>query len=165
MTLTLAPPASRPPAAHTALAYRCEAVATDLQGSREVLLATYRATTPRLAARWVRAEALRLVRLLCPQPESPSLRNAPLVVVGDAAPRPDLALLGWTANDAEYERTISALGAGDCFLLGVNDYDARYTLNVYPLPTRNPIPTAPPTSALTRAAMGRHRRISARRAV
>ncbi|MFB8774997.1 hypothetical protein [Streptomyces broussonetiae] len=51
----------RPP-----VAFRCEAAAYDLSGSREVLLATYRGRSPRLAARWLRGSAHRFARLLSP---------------------------------------------------------------------------------------------------
>ncbi|MGW7363896.1 hypothetical protein ACWGI8_10810 [Streptomyces sp. NPDC054841] len=73
--LMLAPPTSARASMRSPIAFRCEATAHDLSGSREVLLATYRGRSPRLAARWLRAEAHHLARLLSPDPDALSLRE------------------------------------------------------------------------------------------
>jgi hypothetical protein len=67
------------PLRHAAVAFRCETTATALDGgAREVILATYRATTPRLAARWLWSQAERLADLLDRTPAAPQLQDAPL---------------------------------------------------------------------------------------
>ncbi|MFJ2892478.1 hypothetical protein ACIO53_41270 [Streptomyces sp. NPDC087305] len=144
------------PLAHAALAFRCEVTAHDLSGSREVILAYYRATSPRLAVRWMRAEAQHLARLLAPAPTAPHLRSVLLVAAGPTCPRPDADLLAWASSDAEHERALRILRAGKNYLLMVEDYDARYALRVYPLPTQSPAPAGRRTHAP--AGAGRHRK-------
>ncbi|WP_240509899.1 hypothetical protein [Streptomyces malaysiense] len=122
------------------IAFRCEATARDLGGSREVLLATYRGRSPRLAARWLRTEALHLSRLLSPDPGAMFLGDAPLTVAGPEAPRPDAELRAWAGGDQAYEYALRALAAGHAFMFAVTDHDARYSLQVYPLLARHPAP-------------------------
>lgn len=82
-----APTPSRPTAARRssrqAVAFRCEAVAQDLSGSREIMLGFYRGGSPRLAARWLRSTAQHLAALLAPlrDGEGP-LREALFVEAG-----------------------------------------------------------------------------------
>ncbi len=144
------------------IAYRCEATAHDLRGAREVLLATYRGRSPRLAARWLRSEAHRLARLLSPPAEAAYLQDAPLTTAGPNTPRPDVELSLWASNDQAYEYALRTLAAGRAFSFTVTDYDARYSLRVYPLLTRRPsFPQAPfPAGGPPRtpAGKGRHRR-------
>lgn len=158
--LTPAPPASARPLTQTVLAYRCETTATGLTGSREVLLAVHRASTPRLAARWLRVEAERLARRFSLDPQSSTMRDAPLSIVDPTYPRPDDALRAWRHSETEYERAIRVLSAGDAYLISISDYDARYCLNAYPVPARGP--SAPPAPAarsrFTLGGSGRHRR-------
>ncbi|BCM68164.1 hypothetical protein EASAB2608_03498 [Streptomyces sp. EAS-AB2608] len=142
--LTLAPPASARAPMRSPIAFRCEATAHDLSGSREVLLATYHGRSPRLAARWLRAEAHRLARLLSPDPDARFLREAPLTAAGLDIPRPDAALRAWADDDRAYEHALRSLAAGRALTFTVTDYDARYSLRVYPLPTHRPtLPQAP----------------------
>ncbi|MFJ9869044.1 hypothetical protein [Streptomyces sp. NPDC101165] len=133
----------------------------DLTGSREVILAYYRATSPRLAARWMRAEAQRLARLLTPEPAAPYLGSFLLVATGPTCPRPDADLLAWASNDERYEHTLRVLSAGNTYLLNVTDYDARYSVRAYALPTRSRA-SQNPASAGRRpyapAEAGRHRK-------
>ncbi|MGM9332122.1 hypothetical protein [Streptomyces murinus] len=138
--LTLTPPASVRTSVRSPIAFRCEATAHDLGGTREVLLATYRGRSPRLAARWLRAEALHLSRLLSPDPEAKFFRDAPLAIAGPEAPRPDAELRAWAAGDQAYEHALRALAAGRAFMFAVTDCDARYSLRVYPLLARRPTP-------------------------
>ncbi|SDL43624.1 hypothetical protein [Streptomyces indicus] len=146
------------PTTHT---YRCEAVAHDLTGNREVILDTYRAATPRLAARWARQAARRYACLLAPAPTAPYLRSAPLVEAEPDGPRPDAALHAWADSAEQYEHALHTLAAGRAYAITATDYDARYALCVYPLPVRRPSPTPPPArSARARpyAGVGRHRK-------
>lgn len=149
------------------MGFRCEATAHDLSGSREVFLANYRGRSPRLAARWLRAEAHRLARLLSPNPDALFLRDAPLTSAGPDIPRPDLDLRAWADDDRAYEHALRSLATGRAFLFTVTDYDARYSLRVYPLPTRRPAPPQPPVPARcpphSPAGTGRHRRPRGRR--
>lgn len=166
--LMLAPPASARTSMRSPLAFRCEATAHDLGGFREITLATYRGRSPRLAARWLRAEAHHLARLLSPDPDALPLRDVPFIAVGHSVPRPDAELRAWAESDHAYEHALSSLATGRAFVFTVTDYDARYSLRVYPLPTRRqppsqaPVPTrCPPHSP---AGAGRHRRPRGRRA-
>jgi len=165
--LMLAPPASARPPMRSPIAFRCEATAHDLSGTREVLLAAYRGRSPRLAARWLRAEALRLARLLSPDPEAVFLRDASLTAAGPDVPRPDAELRAWADSEQAYEHALRALATGRPFLFTVTDYDARYSLRVYPLPTRRPAPLQAPVPARcpphSPAGTGRHRRPRGRR--
>lgn len=165
--LKFAPPTSARAFVRPPVAFRCEATAYDLSGSREVLLATYRGRSPRLAARWLRASAHRFARLLSPDFQAPGLRDAPLLLANPEVPRPDVELRAWADSDAAYEQALRALAAGRAFVFAVADYDARYCLRVYPLPTRRPrLPQHPALAGellhpSVRA--GRHRRPRGRR--
>jgi hypothetical protein len=165
--LMLAPPTSARALVRPPVAFRCESTAHDLSGSCEVLLATYRGRSPRLAARWLRASAHRLSRLLSPDLGAMSLADAPLVVTGPEIPRPDVELSAWAESDQAYEHALRALAAGRAFMFTVTDYDARYSLRVYPLPARRPhlpqhstLAEGPPDPS---ARVGRHRRPRGRR--
>ncbi|WP_431044427.1 hypothetical protein ACQUSR_22630 [Streptomyces sp. P1-3] len=154
------PPVAALPLKHAAVAFRCEVTAYGLSGSREIVLAYYRAASPRLAARWMRAEAQRLARLLAPEPTAPHLRSVLLVAAGPTCPRPDDDLLAWASSDKRYEHVLRVLRSGNTFALGVTDYDARYSVRAYALPTRRP--SQSPTSAGYRtyapAEAGHHRK-------
>ncbi|CAM3943105.1 hypothetical protein ACH4LN_28250 [Streptomyces albus] len=121
----------------TSVAFRCEAVASDLRGSREVVLGAYCGRSPRLAARWLNARARKLAHLLDPAPESAHLRDAPLVAV-QHAPCPQAELRAWAESHRAYEQVMAALAQGRPFLLTVRDYDAEYALRVHPTPGRRP---------------------------
>lgn len=165
--LTIAPPTSARAFVRPPVAFRCEATAHDLSGSREVLLATYRGRSPRLAARWLRASAHRFARLLSPDGGALGLNDAPLVLAGSEVPRPDVELRAWAECDRAYEQALRALATGRAFVFTVADYDARYSFRVYPLPTRRPrLPQHPALAGelphpSVRA--GRHRRPRGRR--
>ncbi|CAK7287192.1 conserved hypothetical protein [Streptomyces misionensis JCM 4497] len=165
--LTLAPPASARAPMRSPIAFRCEATAHDLGGSREILLATYLGRSPRLAARWLRAEAHHLARLLSPASDALYLRDAPLTVAGPDLPRPDAALRAWAGDERAYEYVLRSLATGRAFVFTVTDSDARYSLHVYPLPTRRPLPPQAPVPARcpphSLAGTGRHRRPRGRR--
>ncbi|MFE7276010.1 hypothetical protein [Streptomyces sp. NPDC057623] len=165
--LMLAPPTSARPPMPPPVAFRCEATAHDLSGTREVLLATYRGRSPRLATRWLRAQAYRLARLLSPDPEAVFLQDTSLVTTQPDVPRPDGELRAWADNDQAYEHALRALATGRAFVFTVTDYDARYSLRVYPLPTRRPaLPQAPVPSGCpphSSTGKGRHRRPRGRR--
>ena len=158
---TYRPPTPARPLRHAAVAFRCEVTAYDLSGSREVVLAYYRAASPRLAARWMRAEACRLARLLAPEPSAPYLESVLLVAAGPDCPRPDDDLLAWASSYERYEHALRVLASGNTYLLNVTDYDARYSVRAYALPTRNR-PLQPPAPAGRRlhapAGAGRHRK-------
>ncbi|WP_406013063.1 hypothetical protein OG520_11005 [Streptomyces sp. NBC_00984] len=135
--------------------------AHDLSGSREVVLAFYRAASPRLAARWMRAEAQRLARLLAPEPTAPYLGSVLLVAAGPACARPDADLLAWASSNERYEHALRVLSSGNTYLLNVTDYDAQYSVRAYALPTRSR-PLQSPTPAGSRqcapAGVGLHRK-------
>lgn len=134
--MTHRPPTPARTLAPAAVAFRCEVTAHDLSGSREVVLAYYRATSPRLAGRWMRVQSRRLARLLAPESTAPHMKTAPLVAMGPNCARPDDDLLAWAGSDERYEQTLRVLSAGNSYLLSVTDYDARYSVRVYALPTR-----------------------------
>ncbi|WP_228034719.1 hypothetical protein, partial [Streptomyces spongiae] len=129
------------------IAFRCEATAHGLGGTREVLLATYRGRSPRLAARWLRAQAVHLARRLSLDPGAVFLRDAPLITTWPDVPRPDAELRAWAESDQAYEHALRTLAAGGAFMFAVTDYDARYALRVYPLPTRRQAPPQAPVPA------------------
>ncbi|MER6527647.1 hypothetical protein [Streptomyces sp. NPDC001508] len=147
--MTYRPSVPAPPVKQAAIALRCEVTAYALSGSREIVLAHYRATSPRLAARWMRAEAQRLARLLAPEPTTPRLGSMLLVAAGPACPRPDADLLAWAASDARYEHVLGVLRAGNTYTLDVTDYDARYSVRAYALPTHRPSQSPAPTGCRT----------------
>ncbi|TGN74552.1 hypothetical protein E5083_20335 [Streptomyces bauhiniae] len=129
-------PASARASLRSPIAFRCEATAHDLGGSREILLATYRGRSPRLAARWLRAEAHRLARLLSPALGALFLRDAPFTAAGPDVPRPDAELRAWADDERAYEHALRSLASGRALMFTATDYDARYSLRAYPLPTR-----------------------------
>jgi hypothetical protein len=132
-------PQRSPTASPFAHAFRCEVIAQDLTGSREVMLAHYRAASPRLAARWMRAEAQRLARLLAPDPSAPHWQAAPLVTTNLPCLRPDNSLHAWANNGERYDYVLWALGSGNTYLLNVTDHDARYSVRAYALPASRPL--------------------------
>jgi len=142
-------------------AYRCELLARSLDGTYETILATYRATTPRLAARWARETVSRYAELLAPAPPAPYLGSAPLIEAPPEGPRPDVRLHAWADSRERYEGVMRTLAEGCPYAFTVTDYGARYELRLDPLPVRRP-PQAP---ELTRpsASQGRHRRPRAHR--
>lgn len=140
-------------------AYRCEVIARNLTGTREVILAAYRAITPRLAARWARTTARRYAELLAPAPTAPYLDRAPLIEAGPGSPRPDVALHRWADSPEQYEAALRTLAEGRAYVIAVDDYDAWYELRVDPVPVHRPFPPpAPIRCARASAGVGRHRR-------
>lgn len=166
--LTVAPPGWAHTSARLPLAFHCAATANDLSGAREVILATYPAPTPRLAVRWMQAEALRLARLLDPHPDGPYLGGAPVVPTGPACPRPDAHLYAWAREPGRYEQALFTLATAEPYRVGVTDYDARYNLLAAPLlmPPKPPPPQSPaPAGCQPSPAMaGRRHRKPARHA-
>ncbi|WP_206306830.1 hypothetical protein [Streptomyces sp. F001] len=119
------------------IGYRCEAVATPLDNPRrEIILGTYHARSPRLAARWLRREARCLARRLDPDPRAPWLYAAPLVPIGN--PRSADFLRAWASDAHRYANAIAKLAARVPYQLTVTDHDARYALIVAPAPIRRP---------------------------
>lgn len=164
--LTLAPPGSAHTSARLSLAFHCSATAHGLSGTREVIFATYRAPTPRLAARWMQAEALRLARLFAPHPGEPYLGRAPVVPTGPTCPRPHACLYAWAQEPGQYEQALFTLAAAEPYRVSVTDYDARYNLLAAPLlmPPRPPQSPAPAGCQPSPARAGRRRRKPARHA-
>lgn len=164
--LTLAPPGSAHTSARLPLAFHCAATAHDLSGTREVILATYRAPTPRLAARWMQAEALHLARLLDPHPGEPYLGRAPVLPTGPTCPRPHAYLYAWAQEPSQYEQALSTLATAESYRISVTDYDARYNLLAAPLlmPPQPPRSPAPAGCQPSPARAGRRRRKPARHA-
>ncbi|MBT2397226.1 hypothetical protein [Streptomyces sp. ISL-100] len=164
--LLYAPPGPTRPPVRSVIAYRCETTAHDLTGACEVILSTYRATSPRLAARWLRSQAGHLAQLLSPRPAAPSFRDAPLFTVGPDCPRPDLDLFAWAENDKGFEQALRILAAGAPYTLAVSDYDARYAICAYPLYVRRGLqfPASAGCSSPSPAEVGRHRRRAAQHA-
>ncbi|RVU20936.1 hypothetical protein EOT10_26765 [Streptomyces antnestii] len=140
-------------------AYRCELLARSLDGTYEAILATYRATTPRLAARWARQTTGRYAGLLAPTPATPYLSRVPLVRAPAYGPRPDAVLRAWANTPERYEHVLLALAEGRPYAFTVTDYGARYELRVDPLPARR-APQIPAFTGRTRPSTdrGRHRR-------
>ncbi|MFJ9468309.1 hypothetical protein [Streptomyces caniferus] len=140
-------------------AYRCELLARSLDGTYETVLATYRATTPWLAARWARATAGRYAELLAPAPAAPYLGGAPLIEAPPEGPRPDVRLRAWADSGERYEGVLRTLAEGCPYAFTVTDYGARYELRLDPLPVRR-APHVPALAARTRPSTGRgrHRR-------
>lgn len=126
---------------HRRYAYRCELLARSLDGTYEAILATYRAPTPRLAARWARDTAGRYAELLAPAPAADHLGGAPLIEAPPGGPRPDVTLHAWADSDERYEGVLRTLAADHPYAFTVTDYGARYSLRVCPLPARRPAPS------------------------
>lgn len=166
--LTLAPPASAHTPASLPLTFQCASTAHDLSGAREVILTTYRAPTPRLAARWMQAEALHLARLLDPHPGAPYLGRASVVPTGPTCPRPHTYLYAWAQEPSQYEQALLTLAAAEPYRISVTDYDARYNLLAAPLlmPLQPPPPQSPAPAGCqpTPVRAGRRRRKPARHA-
>lgn len=116
--------------------YRCEALATPLDGKRAVVLAAHNARSPRLAARWLQAQAERLARRLDPDPFAPWLHSAPLVLTGDTHAAD--VLRRWVRDPAKYADAIQKLAARVSYHLTITDSDARYSLIAAPVPVRRP---------------------------
>lgn len=152
-------PPSRPCVLRSAAAFGCEVNARGLSGSHEVTIAYHRAASPRLAARWMRAEAQRLARLLAPDPSAPHLRSVSLVPADPVGPRPAGELLAWADDDERYEHALHVLASGDVFTLDVTDYDAVYSVRAYPLRASRPSQPPAPVGrrAYAPAGAGRHR--------
>ncbi|WP_329151179.1 hypothetical protein OIU91_28265 [Streptomyces sp. NBC_01456] len=140
-------------------AYRCELIARNLDGTYEATLTTYRATTPRLAARWARMTAGRYAELLAPAPTASYLAGVPLVEIEPGNPRPDVRLQAWADSTELYEDVLSTLAEGRAYAFTVTDYGARYELRLDPLPIRR-APEMPAFTIHTRPSTGRgrHRR-------
>lgn len=140
-------------------AYRCELMAQSLDGTYEAILATYRAATPRLAARWARDKARRYAGLLAPTPTAPYLAGVPLVEFEPGTPRPDVKLQAWADSAELYEGVLHTLDAGRAYVFAATDYGARYELRLDPLPIRR-APQAPVFTPHTHPSTGtgRHRR-------
>ncbi|WP_327662792.1 MULTISPECIES: hypothetical protein [unclassified Streptomyces] len=140
-------------------AYRCELLARALDGTYEAILATYRAPTPRLAARWARDTASRYAELLAPTPAAPYLGGAPLIEAPPEGPPPDVKLHAWADSDELYEGVLRTLAAYHPYAFTVTDYGARYELRLDPLPARRPA-QAP---GFPHAGKGMHRQPRVRR--
>lgn len=124
--------------------YWCECAAVPAGPCRAVLLAGYRARSPRLALRWMRVQARRLAARLAPEPGTPWLRGAPLHAAPapgtapnfpgcPAAPDPASVLRTWQGDGDEQARALDEVSAGGLYLLPVPDDDVLYTLSARPL--------------------------------
>ncbi|MCZ2524639.1 hypothetical protein [Streptomyces sp. HB2AG] len=119
--------------------YWCECAAVPLGPCRAVLLAGYRARSPRLALRWMRVQARRLAARLAPEPGAPWLRGAPLHAApargpgSSPSPDPVSVLRTWQEDGDEQARALDEVSAGGLYLLPVPDDDVLYTLSARPL--------------------------------
>ncbi|WP_369357202.1 hypothetical protein [Streptomyces sp. cg2] len=102
----------RDQAAGAAAGYRCEAVAHTPHESRSISLGLRRATTPRLALRWLRRRAADIADQL-----------------DASAARP---VRHWNSDQAAHEYALLALARGDSFLFTIYDEATRYTLTASP---------------------------------
>ncbi|MGW8876404.1 hypothetical protein [Streptomyces mirabilis] len=134
------------PTAPRSIGYRCEALATPLDGKRAVVLAAHNVRSPRLAARWLQGQAERLARHLDPDPFAPWLHAAPLVLTGDT--RAADVLRTWVRDPVKYADAIQKLAARVSYNLTVTDSDARYSLIAAPVPIRRPPQFPPPAGCL-----------------
>ncbi|MCZ4606052.1 hypothetical protein O3S80_20290 [Streptomyces sp. Lzd4kr] len=133
---------SNTPTTPRLVGYRCEALATPLEGKRAVVLAAHNARSPRLAARWLQGQAEHLARHLDPDPFAPWLHTVPLVLTGDT--RAADVLRTWVRDPAKYADAIQKLAARTSYQLTVTDSDARYSLIAAPVPIRRPPQFPPP---------------------
>ncbi|KAB1141414.1 hypothetical protein F7R91_32855 [Streptomyces luteolifulvus] len=126
--------------------YRCEALATPLEGKRAVVIAAHNARSPRLAARWLQGQAEHLARHLDPDPFAAWLHTAPLVISGDTHAAD--VLRTWVRDPDKYADAMQKLAARISYNLTVTDSDARYSLIAAPVPVRRPPQFPPPAGCL-----------------
>ncbi|MFI1354918.1 hypothetical protein ACH4TV_15315 [Streptomyces sp. NPDC020898] len=85
------------------------------------------------------------------------LHDAPHILAGPEIPRPDAELRAWADSDRAYEQALRALAVGHVIVFTVTDYDARYSLCVYPLPSRRRASRSIPPSPGVRLTLSRGR--------
>lgn len=96
------------------------------------VLGHYRATSPRLAVRWLRHRTRRLADQL--DPPEPWPGDAPLDVVPVADPTAPDHLRQWSADPAAHERLMARLAVGHAFRLTVIEDDSRFAFTVDAFP-------------------------------
>ncbi|MEU1624138.1 hypothetical protein ABZ746_02075 [Streptomyces sp. NPDC020096] len=95
--------------------YWCEAIAYVEENGRTYWLGSQPVTTPRLAMRWLRGRVRDVADQLDPAP----------------AQRAD----HWLTDQAEHERALSALAAGETYAFTLADDTTRYVLSARPAGT------------------------------
>jgi hypothetical protein len=96
----------------------CEAIAHHRHDARTFWLGSYAAPSPRLAMRWLRVRAGHIADQL----------DVPL-----AHP-----VRHWLADQAEHERALAALVAGEMYTHAVHDDALTYLISARPLPRQAP---------------------------
>ncbi|MBW1602280.1 hypothetical protein JJV70_09185 [Streptomyces sp. JJ66] len=122
---------------------RCPATGDRPGGCDAWFLGGYRASSPRLAVRWLRGQALRLARALDPRPGTGPLPAACLHRTGPNSPNPGHILRTW-AQDLRCQEThllllaaarpINITAGGPDSIYGLRDTDVYYSLTARPLP-------------------------------
>ncbi|MFD7611018.1 hypothetical protein [Streptomyces sp. NPDC059828] len=122
--------------------YWCEVVAYYPDGGMEWFLGGYRATSPRLAVRWLRGQALRLANALDPIPGMGPLPPEALQEANPKAPNPGHILRKWAGDQRAQDwqmaelvdgRSFAVMSGGPDRLMGHSDLDLYYALEVRPM--------------------------------
>ncbi|PJF01552.1 hypothetical protein CUT44_02520 [Streptomyces carminius] len=112
----------------------CELSASYPGRPSRIVLGRYLAPTPRLAVRWMCAQADRVARALDPGPGTPWLPPAALrLVPAQDGPDPASVLREWAHTEAVREEAMDVLREGWPYTVTAHDETACYTLTAGPL--------------------------------
>lgn len=114
--------------------YWCQLSAGPADHSAAIVLGCSPVRNRRLALRWMRGQAQRVVRALDPDPSDWWVANAPLHQVDTSfhAPDPAEALRVWVADAWEHDAVMRVLNRGQPYSLTVYDQSAYYSLSARP---------------------------------
>ncbi|MWA12561.1 hypothetical protein [Streptomyces sp. BA2] len=133
------------PPARNGLWCECTLAEPAAHSAREWLLAGYAAPSPRLAVRWLTAQASRLADLIDPPLDTQWMPPRALRV---AALRPALdpatALRAWPTDVAEHDQALTAMRDGGLYAFTVTDDRTSYALTARPILTHARGLTPPP---------------------
>lgn len=114
--------------------YWCELTGTAADHSSDTLLGSYLASSPRLAIRWMRDQAIRVAEALDPDPTRAWCAHAPLCEVQAAhLPDPCPQLRAWVRNLPAQEEAMNRLVNGFPYSVTARDATAFYSLSARPL--------------------------------
>ncbi len=117
-----------------AVRYRCELSAGPLDRSALITLGRHYALTPRLAVRWMSAQAERVARALDPDPEARWAGVTVLRPVEDGRPDPGGTMRRWARDMDERENALAVLRQGWPYIATAQDETTHYCLLAEPIP-------------------------------